>query len=106
MQALTTVVRSRMSDDRRLFTLSTPKLPISAPFTTDNTRCEILDLKEQTRSLRRSLAAETQYRLVTEQSIQSLQTQITELKEQVQQLQQLQHLQKLIAEDYVVIAEA
>jgi hypothetical protein len=96
MQALTTVMRSRMSDDQRLFTR---KLPISAPFTTDSTRCEILDLKEQTRSLRRGLAAETQYRLVTEQNIQSLQTQITELKEQIL------HLQKLITEDYVVIAE-
>lgn len=78
--------------------LTRSRLPISAPFTNDNIRCEILDLKEQTRSLLRSVAAETQYRRVLEENIQSLQTQITELKEQ---LQQLRHL----PEDYVVIAE-
>ncbi len=103
MHRITKAVRSRLSTDpmshRRLIEFSPMKIPVS--LSTDQLRCNIMDVMEECRCLKRMITMLNQKREITEQAhtedIRALQKQIDELKVLL--------LQKSIsdADDYEVI---
>lgn len=115
MHRITKALRSRMSTEsptqhRRLVEFSPIKVPIS--LSPDQLRCNIMDVVEECRCLKRMITVMNQKREFAEQAhmeeIAALQTQIVELRMQVQQIQQLLSLQKSISDaintdDYEVI---